>query len=230
MKFFVCDLSNLLPQLILFTTSDISNTFLRLLLTKVTLLSIFNVAKLFSLINCDRDSHLRFMFILCKMMCISITDILTSSKTLKCKLTSGPDGVPGFVARDCAGALSAPLCHIFNLILQTGVFPILWKVARVCPILKKGEACVFENYRPISILCNFSKIFEVILYKYIFVNVRGLLSCDQHGFIAGRSCMSNLASFSQFFCSCLNEKSQADAIYAFRKHLIRSTIWFCLIK
>ena len=49
------------------------------------------------------------------------------------------------------------------------------KVAEVIPIFKQGSKMNCSNYRPISLLSSFNKIFEKIVYKrvysYLFVNV-----------------------------------------------------------
>ena len=57
----------------------------------------------------------------------------------------------------------------FNLILSTETFPDKWKQSRICPVFKKGSKNEVENHRPIAILCNFSKIFEILLHDYLFV-------------------------------------------------------------
>ena len=53
-----------------------------------------------------------------------------------------------------------PLTHVCNLSLGTGVFPDKMKIASVLPVYKTGNVSVFGNYRPISILSQFSKILE----------------------------------------------------------------------
>ena len=53
-----------------------------------------------------------------------------------------------------------PLNHICNVYFQTGVFPNQMKIATVIPVFKVGDKCVFTNYRPISLLPQFSKILE----------------------------------------------------------------------
>ena len=60
-----------------------------------------------------------------------------------------------------------PLNHICNVYFQTGVFPDQINIAKVIPEFKVGEKCVFTNYRPISLLPQFSKILDK-LYKAIF--------------------------------------------------------------
>ena len=61
--------------------------------------------------------------------------------------------------------------------LKEGVFPSFSKKADVCPIHKKSEKTKCENYRPISLLSNISKIFEQVIYERLdnFNNIRNRL-------------------------------------------------------
>ena len=59
--------------------------------------------------------------------------------------------------------LSAPLTHIINLIIQTGIFPNKLKRAKIIPLLKSGDIEDVSNYRPIALLPILSKIFDKIL-------------------------------------------------------------------
>ena len=61
--------------------------------------------------------------------------------------------------------ISEPLKHLINMSLETGIFPDQLKVAKIIPIFKTDEADIFTNYRPISILSSFSKIYERVLYN-----------------------------------------------------------------
>ena len=82
-----------------------------------------------------------------------------------------------------------PLKHIFNLSLETGIFPNEMKIARVSSIFKKDEEFLLTNYRPISVLPCFSKLLERLmynrLYKYNLQN--NLLYEKQFGFQASNS-------------------------------------------
>ena len=85
-----------------------------------------------------------------------------------------PNKSPGFhdisssVVKFCASGIFNPPKYIFNLSLQTGIFPNGMKIDRVSPIFKKGEEFFFTNYRPISVLPCFSKLLERIIYNRLY--------------------------------------------------------------
>ena len=58
-----------------------------------------------------------------------------------------------------------PLAFIYNLSLNKGIFPEKLKEARVIPIFKQGDPLAPSNYRPISLLSIFDKIFEKLMCK-----------------------------------------------------------------
>ena len=60
--------------------------------------------------------------------------------------------------------ISTPLMNIINLSFVKGIFPDKLKIAKVIPIYRAEDPCLFANYRPIS-LPNFSKFFEKVMYN-----------------------------------------------------------------
>ena len=85
--------------------------------------------------------------------------------------------------------IAIPLTHICNLSFNTGVFPSELKVANVVPIFKSGDEMLFSNYRPVSVLPVFSKIYERLMYNRLiqFINDNNLLYNFQFGFQKGKS-------------------------------------------
>ena len=79
---------------------------------------------------------------------------------------------------------------IINNSFEQGIFPDSLKIAKVVPIHKEGPKTAVENYRPISLLTAFSKIFEKLMHRRIveFLDSNGSLYEEQYGFRAGRSC------------------------------------------
>ncbi len=82
-----------------------------------------------------------------------------------------------------------PFTHICNQSFLTGIFPSNMKTAKVIPIFKNGDRHCFSNYRPISLLSQFSKILEKIFVRRIdnFIDKHKWLSDHQFGFRTNRS-------------------------------------------
>jgi hypothetical protein len=144
---------------------------------------------------------------------VSEDQVLSALKKIKPKSTTGPDGIPAFLLPNCAATLAFPLSVIFNLALKTSDFPSTWKNSYITPVHKKGDKYDVSNYRPISLICNFTKTFEFILHEYLFTKVCNHLSNCQHGFFLKRSTISNLCCFTQFSAECIDERKQVDVIY-----------------
>ena len=94
-----------------------------------------------------------------------VHDLLTKLKVCK---TGGPDGLPNKVLRLFAPYIYIPLTKLFNLSLNTSTFPNLWKEANVTALLKKDDPHCSKNYRPVSLLCSLSKVFEICVFKRLY--------------------------------------------------------------
>ena len=81
--------------------------------------------------------------------------------------STGPDGISSKILQLSVSFVSSPLTYIINKSFELGSFPSAFKIAKVIPIHKKGNADSIENYRPISLLNNMSKIFEKVMYKRV---------------------------------------------------------------
>ena len=96
----------------------------------------------------------------------------------------------------CDDSIVLPLKLIFQNILLTGIFPELWKCANITPIHKKGDKQLTKHYRPISLLPICSKLFEKIVFKYLYNYLisNALLTDNQSGFRPGDSTINQLIS------------------------------------
>uniref|UniRef100_A0A8C6LE27 Reverse transcriptase domain-containing protein n=1 Tax=Nothobranchius furzeri TaxID=105023 RepID=A0A8C6LE27_NOTFU len=77
-----------------------------------------------------------------------------------------------------------PFTYICNLSLSTGVFPDAMKIAKVVPLFKNGDKHNFTNYRPVSLLPQFSKILEKVFASRLdkFIEKNMILHNEQYGF------------------------------------------------
>ena len=104
-------------------------------------------------------------------------DVKSEIKTLKNNKASGPSSIRNKVFKTFTKPLSKPLADLINLFFRIGKFPSCLKTAKVIPVLKKGD-----NYRPISLISNISKIIEKLmhsrLYTYILSETMYFTACN----------------------------------------------------
>ena len=117
--------------------------------------------------------------------CDEVKNIIHSLKNS----SAGHDEFPTFVGKLCVDSYIEPLTFLINSSLETGVFPSELKLARVVPIFKAGDSSAITNYRPISVLTFFAKVFEKIVYNKLFnfISDNNILYDHQYGFRKGRS-------------------------------------------
>ena len=99
---------------------------------------------------------------------LKINDLKDVFYSLKTNKTPGYDAISSNIIKQCFSTLNRPSHHIYNISLQTGVFPEEMKIARITPIFKGGEVFDLGNYRPISVSSCFSKILEKIAYNHLY--------------------------------------------------------------
>jgi sarcosine oxidase/L-pipecolate oxidase len=105
-------------------------------------------------------------------------------KALKPKDAKGYDDIPIKVLKWCTPFISSPITYIFKKSIQMGIFPSRLQYPTTIPIYKSGNKLNMSNFRPISILICFSKIFEKIIYNRIYshITMNNILTRDQFGF------------------------------------------------
>ena len=89
------------------------------------------------------------------------------------------------------------------------------KIAKVVPIFKSGDPRLPNNYRPISLLSNFSKIIEKVMHTRLsnFLEHNNLLSMSQFGFRKNHSTIHPMILLDNFVTDALNSKKYAMAIF-----------------
>lgn len=126
---------------------------------------------------------------------------------------AGCDGIPSIFLASCAKSLALPITLLFRRSLKECVFPTKWKQAQIVPVHKKGSKSLITNYRPISILNSISKLFEKLIFDIICPVIKRGIPDSQHGFLRGRSTVTNLALFSNFVLSEMENGGQVDVVY-----------------
>ena len=123
------------------------------------------------------------------------------------KKSPGPNGIPVFLLKRFKTFFSCWLAKLINLSFETGVFPDLLKFAKITPLHKKESKLDFHNYRPISLLSIYSKIFEKLIYSrvYAYLVKYDLISSKQFGFRSNHSCNHAIISLTEHVKKLLDE-------------------------
>jgi hypothetical protein len=127
--------------------------------------------------------------------------------------SAGSDPIPANIVSACCHELSVPLFILFNTIIRSKCYPNAWKQSRITPIHKKGEKSLVQNYRGVSVVPLFSKVFESFLCQYLLNVTKHLIPEGQHGFMPKRSTVTNLIDFSHYLGNCIDNNSQVDTVY-----------------
>ena len=144
---------------------------------------------------------------------VSVDQVASLLSILDRSKACGSDNLSGYILRECADVLAAPLCVIFNKCIESGVYPSRWKDATVIPVHKKGPRDRAENYRSVSLLPIVSKVFEKILCDAFVRHISPAISPSQHGFVPRKSCLTNLSEFMFYATSAIHSNSQMEVIY-----------------
>ena len=131
------------------------------------------------------------------------------------KKTLGQNSVPIYILKISNNFFSELLTVIINISFKTGIFPDLCKLSKIIPIFKKDDPMVCVNYRPISLLSIFSKIFEKLIYTrmYSFLNNNNLIYEKQFGFRAKHSVNHALISTTELIKSQLEHGNYVAGIF-----------------
>ena len=123
--------------------------------------------------------------------------------------------IPITVIKKTAKMISPVLSKYFNILMQEGTFPSQLKTGKITPIYKKDNEELLENYRPVSTLPIFGKIFEKIIYKrlYSFLISQGVLHDKQFGFRKGHSTSHALNYSVELIQKSLKQQQHVLAIF-----------------
>ena len=131
------------------------------------------------------------------------------------KCSSGFDEIPLHLMKATVICVADPLSKVVNSCFQNGIFPELLKIAKVCPVFKDGDAGLFTNYRPISVLPSFSKIFEKLISVrlILFLENNHILSPHQYGFRKNHSTFMAIADMYDKVSSAIDENKFSMGIF-----------------
>ena len=138
-----------------------------------------------------------------------LINILNPSKSV------GPNSIPIKLPRIIGHSVSPLLALLVNESFQSGIFSDKLKIAKVISLFKKGNPGLPSNYRPVSLLPVFSKIFEKLMYRrpYKFLEIHKVLYSLQFGFQENHSIDHALVSLTEAIRNTLDNKRLGCGIF-----------------
>ena len=103
-----------------------------------------------------QDSELNSFFI----KLATEKEVISVFDETKINESTGPNSIPTQILKIRNQIICKPLTYLINLSFSNRIFPALFKTSNVIPIFKRGENQEYNNYRPISLTSNLSKLME----------------------------------------------------------------------
>jgi len=127
----------------------------------------------------------------------------------------GPDGIHPRELREVAEELAKILSIIYQQSWPTGEVLDDWRIASVTPIYKQGRKEDLRNYRPFRITSVPGKVIRQIILSAVTGHVQDNqgIRPSQHGFMKGRSCLTNQISFYNQVTHLVDEGKAVDVVY-----------------
>ncbi len=130
------------------------------------------------------------------------------------KKAPGHDKISNVILKNLPNPAIAYINNIYNSILRTGYFPIIWKNSEIIPVPKPHKNHNnTESYRPISLLPSLSKILEKIILKRINNHLNITQSIPKHQFINKLSTSHQLLRISEHIHTVFQNKQHTVATF-----------------
>ena len=164
-----------------------------------------------------------------RLLDVDVSQSIVEMKLNKLNMNkaSGVDGIYPNLLRELPEQLSGPLNILFRRTLDEGIVPTDWRAANLTPLYKKGNKRTPCNYRPVNLTSIVCKVLESIIKDAIMEHLEQhkLINVSQHGFLPGRSCLTNMLAYLESVTKHVDVDYQLTlCIRTLLKHSIRFPI------
>ena len=121
-----------------------------------------------------------------KNIVVSQDSVTSLFKHIDVNKAPGPDGIGGRVLRCCADQLGSVFTHLFQLSLDSGHIPALWKFSNIVPLPKKPNPKQPNDFRPVALTSVVMKTLEKIVKSLVLAATEKSLDPLQFAYRAGR--------------------------------------------
>ena len=146
---------------------------------------------------------------------VSVSEVSTIISGLNSSKSVAPNSILITLLKILNNELSEILSKLVSDSFESGIFPDKLKIARVAPVFKKGSRSNRDDYRPISVLSIFSKIYKKLMYKrlYNYLEKYDILYSLQFGFREKVSTSQALMSISEIIRKSIDNKEYGCSVF-----------------
>ena len=143
-------------------------------------------------------------------------EVINFIQDLKTSKSTGPNSLPHKIIKQIKKTIPLPLSESINKSFAQGTFPSAFKTAKLVPILKNESTFLCNNYRPISLLSNVSKIIEKLMHKRLnkFLEQEACFYILQIGFCLNCSTNNSLMSVIENIQTQLDDNKYTAGVFA----------------
>lgn len=145
----------------------------------------------------------------------SVENISKTISKLKNNCANGPDNISAKFIKSLLPHIAIQLSKTISTDFNSNVFPNKLKIGKVVPIYKSGNVKDIGNYRPITLLSVFSKIYESIIYDQFsnFLIDNSIINENQFGFIKNSSTVSACSQLVNNICLNIDNKNCVACVF-----------------
>ena len=166
----------------------------------------------------------------------TIPELMKAVASLKRGKALGSDSIMNEYLIEGIDILSSHICDLFNAILESGCFPDKWTEGIIVPIHKKGSREDVTNYRGVTLLSCFSKLFTTLLNNRVtkFCDENNIISDAQFGFKKGVSTTDAIFVLMNIITKYLSDNKRLYCIFVDLKKCFdsinRNIMWYKMHK
>ena len=142
-------------------------------------------------------------------------EVVSIVRTCNSKTSTDSNGISMVILKKTIQSITKPLTTIFSMSFESGIFPNSMKISKIIPVFKSGSNVEFNNYRPISLLCQFSEILEKLYNKRLekCIDKNNILSTSQYGFLTNMSTSHALIDLVEEISTSLDKKKYTLGVF-----------------
>ena len=149
------------------------------------------------------------------MQAQDILPVINRLRPADCCKLSGHDNIDSYFIRVASDAITSYLTQLCHLSFEFGIFPDVLKITKIILVFKSGIKTEVNNYRPISLLSNFLKILEKLIYSRLtmFLEKFNILHSYQYGFRKNVSTLHAILDMYNGVSFHINEKNFSGLVF-----------------